>query len=69
MAKRDKTVSYRRAEWISGVMGLTLQKCITDAFTNLKTIEDRTIVKGGTHTRCLKHKLGTELHPVRLTPA
>ena len=59
MPKRDKTVSYRRAEWVSGVMGLTLQKCLTDALTNLKTIDERTIIKGGTHTRSLKHKAGS----------
>jgi hypothetical protein len=56
MAKRDKTVSYRRAEWLTGVMGLTLQKCLADALANQKTIDDRTIVKGGTHTRIAKHK-------------
>lgn len=59
MPKRDKTVSYRRAEWVSGVMGLTLQKCLADALANLKTIDERTIVRGGTHTRSLKHKVGT----------
>src|ERR1700722_1391220 len=59
MPKRDKTVSYRRAEWISGVIGLTLQKCLTDALANLKTIDERTIIKGGTHTRSLKHKPGS----------
>lgn len=59
MPKREKTVSYRRAEWVSGVMGLTLQKCLTDALTNLTTVDERTIIRGGTYTRVLKHKAGS----------
>lgn len=72
MAKRDKTVSYRRAEWLAEVKGLTLEKCLREALTNQKTIDERTIVAGNQQTRCAKHKPisagGLYLHLTTETP-
>lgn len=72
MARREKTVSYRRAEWLPGVKGLTLEKCLKDALANLKTINDRTVVKGGQHTRIVKQQNvtagGTYFHFTSDTP-
>lgn len=72
MARRDKTVSYRRAEWLPEVKGITLEKGLKDALTNLKTIDERTIVKGGQHTRIVKHQNvavgGTYFHLTSDTP-
>jgi hypothetical protein len=48
--QREKTVSYRRAEWFQDAAGLTLEKCIRDANKTLTTIEQRTINRGGQHT-------------------
>jgi hypothetical protein len=49
-AKREKTVSYRRAEWLAEAAGLTLEKCVRDANNALKTVRDRTIGRGGQDT-------------------
>jgi hypothetical protein len=72
LARRDKTVSYRRAEWLPEVRGLTLEKCLKDALANLKTINERTIVEGGQHTRIVKHQNashgGTYFHITSDTP-
>lgn len=72
LAKRDKTVSYRRAEWLPEVKGLTLEKCLKDALSNLKTIDERTIVAGAQHTRIVKHQNvtagGTYFHITSDTP-
>jgi hypothetical protein len=72
VARRDKTVSYRRAEWLPEVMGLTLEKCLKDALVNLKTIDERTIIAGGQHTRIVKHRNvtagGTYFHITSDTP-
>ncbi len=69
--KRDKTVSYRRAEWITAGSKLNLEKCINDALVKLTTVDERTIVFDGTHTRVAKHKTGTTgtfLHITSDTP-
>src|ERR1700730_11788266 len=46
-SKREKSVSYRRAEWFAEASGLTLEKCIRDANKALTTVEARTINRGG----------------------
>lgn len=57
--KRTKTLSYRRAEWFAGV-GLTLQKCVNDAFSKLKNVNDRTVVIGDHYARCAKTRTNTK---------
>ncbi len=52
--KKEKTLSYRRAVWLEDAHGLTLEKLLKEAHLNLKTIEDRTIVHGGQHTKSIK---------------
>ena len=53
-SKREKSVSYRRAEWFAEASGLTLEKCIRDANKALTTVEARTINRGGQHTSIAK---------------
>jgi hypothetical protein len=44
--KREKTLSYRRAEWLTGIpKGTTLESCLRDAHNALKTVDERTIVR------------------------
>ena len=44
--KREKTLSYRRAEWLATVPdGTTLESCLRTAHNTLKTVEDRTIIR------------------------
>src|SRR5262245_43028230 len=44
--KREKTLSYRRAEWLSAIpRGTTLESCLRDAHNTLKTVDERTIVR------------------------
>lgn len=45
--QKEKTLSYRRAEWLDNKGGLTLEKCLRDAHKNLKNISERTISYGG----------------------
>lgn len=70
--KREKTVSYRRAEWLGDTTGLTLERCIRDALKVLKTVDDRTILYGGQLTALAKHKDNTAggllLHIITETP-
>jgi hypothetical protein len=53
-SKRERSVSYRRAEWFAEASGLTLEKCIRDANKALTTVEARTINRGGQHTSIAK---------------
>jgi hypothetical protein len=48
--KREKTLSYRRAEWII-VTDLTLEKCLRDAYKARKNIGDRALFVG---EQCVK---------------
>jgi hypothetical protein len=57
--KREKTISYRRAVWLEGVHGLTLEKCLKDALRNLKTVDERTVIQHGQHKKCLNSKDGS----------
>jgi hypothetical protein len=71
VALREKTVSYRRAEWFEQVQNLTLQKCVDRVLHILKTIEARTIIEGGQYTRIVKHSNasgGIYLHLTTETP-
>jgi hypothetical protein len=47
MAKmREKTLSYRRAEWLADVpKGTTLESCLKAAHHVLKTVQDKTIIR------------------------
>jgi hypothetical protein len=44
---RNKTLSYRRAEWFGSGNTPGLEKCIRQALSQLKTVEDRTIHRDG----------------------
>jgi len=48
--KREKTLSYRRAEWI-GAEDLTLEKCLRDAYRARKNIGERSLFVGD---QCVK---------------
>jgi hypothetical protein len=54
--KKEKTISYRRAVWLDGTHGLTLEKCLKDAHINLKTIDERTIVPHGQEKKSINSK-------------
>lgn len=44
--KREKTLSYRRAEWLDGVpIGTTLEGFLKEAHNVLRTVDERTIVR------------------------
>ena len=44
--KREKTLSYRRAEWLTDIpRGTTLESCLRDAHGAIKTVDERTIVR------------------------
>ena len=44
--KREKTLSYRRAEWLDPMpKGTNLELCLRDAHGALKTVDERTIVR------------------------
>jgi hypothetical protein len=44
--KREKTLSYRRAEWLADrPNGVTLESCLRDAHNTLKTVDERTIIR------------------------
>lgn len=55
-SKREKTISYRRAAWVDGVHGITLERCIRDAHANLKSVDERTIGFGGHLTKSAKQR-------------
>src|SRR5262249_13668434 len=57
--KKEKMISYRRAVWVDGVKGLTLEKCLREAHKNLKTIEERTIIQHGQHKKSVKPRDGS----------
>jgi hypothetical protein len=54
VAQREKTVSYRRAEWFDGAVGQDIEKCLRQALKILKTIDQRTISRGGQNVRVAK---------------
>ena len=44
--KREKTLSYRRAEWLTDIpKATTLESCLRDAHNKLKTVDERTIIR------------------------
>jgi hypothetical protein len=51
VAQREKTVTYRRAEWFDGPKGRSLENCLKQAIGNLKTIDQRTVSRGGQNVR------------------
>lgn len=55
-SRREKTISYRRAVWVDGVLGITLESCIRDAHTKLKSLDERTIGHGGQLTKSAKQR-------------
>lgn len=71
MAKKEKTISYRRAEWANG-SGLTLERCVRDALKKLKSAAERTIVTAGHVIMLANHKNhqpgGLFVHIVTDTP-
>ncbi len=72
--KREKTLSYRRAEWLAGIpKGTTLESCLKAAHSILKTVEERTIIRdGGQHVKAIGKLAprdgGIFLHIVADTP-
>ena len=69
--KREKTVSYRRAEWINPGHGLTLEKCLREAHVQLSNIGDRWVTHGEHLARSAKQKNaagGLLLHITTETP-
>ena len=72
VAQREKSLSYRRAEWFDGPKGSSLENCIKQAIGVLKTIEERTISKGGQNVRVAKaepySRGGIHLHLTTETP-
>jgi hypothetical protein len=70
-ARRDKTLHYRRAEWLQP--GLTLESGLRQAVQALPTVDDRTIEHGEDHfVRCLRSRRrqagGIFLHITADTP-
>ncbi|MDE2164219.1 MAG: hypothetical protein KGJ53_13730 [Alphaproteobacteria bacterium] len=53
---REKTLSYRRAEWFGGASGITLERCVRDAHKALKNVGDRSIFHGDQIARSAKQK-------------
>jgi hypothetical protein len=51
---RDKTLSYRRAEWFGDGNAPGLEKCIRQALAQLKTVEERTINRDGRSAKVAK---------------
>ncbi len=49
--KKEKTVSYRRAQWINDAAALDLEKCLRDALKKLPTVAQRSIVQGDQYAR------------------
>jgi hypothetical protein len=54
--KREKSLSYRRAEWLTDIpKGTTLESCLRAAHNVLKTVPERTIIRdSGQHVRAIK---------------
>lgn len=55
---REKTLSYRRAEWVGGGNTPGLERCIRQALAQLKTVEDRTINRNGRNAKVAKAEDG-----------
>src|SRR5215472_1497374 len=53
-AQREKTLSYRRAEWFGHRAAPDLENCLRQALAQLKTIEERTILRGGQNAKVAK---------------
>jgi hypothetical protein len=71
--KREKTVSYRRAEWLNDdPTSLNLGMCLKQAADKLKSVDERTIVRAnGQHVRLVSmkgNKGGYLLHFTADTP-
>ena len=55
MAQRAKTISYRRAEWFGqGSTAPPLENCLRQSLSQLKTIDERTIFRGGQNAKVAK---------------
>jgi hypothetical protein len=72
-SKREKTVSYRRAEWVNDdPSSLNLGMCLKQAADKLKSVDERTIVRAsGQHVRLVSMKAskgGYLLHFTADTP-
>ena len=71
--QREKTVGYRRAEWFGdGTTAPPLERCLRQALNQLKTIDERTIIRGGSHAKVAKQqdapRGGLLLHLASETP-
>jgi hypothetical protein len=56
-SQRQKTINYRRAEWFgSGTTAPPLERCLRHSLGQLKTIPERTIVRGGSHSKVAKQQ-------------
>lgn len=72
--KRDKTLSYRRAEWFNAdPSSISLGRCLKEALAKLKDIDERTVVRDSSqHMKLLKSKAdkqgGFSLHISIETP-
>jgi hypothetical protein len=70
--KKEKTISYRRAIWVEGKTGITLERCLKDALKNLKTIEERTVSQQGQEKKIISSREpsngGVLLHITADTP-
>jgi hypothetical protein len=67
--KREKTVSYRRAEWLNDEpSSVNLGMCIKQAADKLKTVDERTIVRAnGQHVRLVSLKPSKGGHLLHFT--
>lgn len=55
--QRQKTLNYRRAEWFGeGTTAPPLEKCLRQALGSLKTIDERTIFRGGRNAKVAKQQ-------------
>jgi hypothetical protein len=55
MPQREKTINYRRAEWFGqGITAPPLENCLRQCLSQLKTIEERTIFRGGQNAKVAK---------------
>jgi hypothetical protein len=69
MAKREKTVSYRRAEWLNDdPTSLNLGMCLKQAADTLKTVDERTIIRAnGQQVRLVSMKPSKGGHLLHFT--
>jgi hypothetical protein len=55
--QREKTLSYRRAEWFEqGTSAPPLEKCLRQALAQLRTIDERTIVRDGRNAKVAREQ-------------